>query len=53
MHFAPLAIGVTAFLIAGIFHPIVIKTEHYFSAKVWSERYSRNASSGSNLVGQA
>lgn len=28
-------IGISAFLIIGIFHPIVIKTEYYFGKKVW------------------
>ena len=35
MHFEPLIIGVLSFLIIGIFHPIVIKTEFYFSYKAW------------------
>ncbi len=28
-------IGLSSFVIIGIFHPIVIKCEYYFSAKVW------------------
>ncbi|MDR2057597.1 MAG: DUF4491 family protein [Dysgonamonadaceae bacterium] len=28
-------IGVGAFLIIGIFHPIVIKSEYYFGVKCW------------------
>lgn len=28
-------IGAAAFLIIGIFHPIVIKGEYYFSKKIW------------------
>ncbi|WFA10417.1 DUF4491 family protein [Tissierella sp. Yu-01] len=28
-------IGIVAFLIIGIFHPIVIKCEYYFSDRVW------------------
>ena len=28
-------IGAAAFLIIGIFHPIVIKSEYYFGKKVW------------------
>ena len=28
-------IGFAAFLVTGIFHPIVIKCEYYFSEKVW------------------
>ncbi len=30
-----LIIGVTAFIIIGVFHPIVIKSEYYFGKKVW------------------
>ena len=30
-----LVIGAVSFLIIGIFHPIVIKCEYYFSARVW------------------
>ena len=35
MHFSGIIIGVSAFLIIGVFHPIVIKTEFYFGKKVW------------------
>ena len=28
-------IGVLTFLIIGLFHPIVIKAEYYFSKKIW------------------
>ncbi len=35
MNFDGLLIGAAAFLIIGIFHPIVVKTEYYFGAKVW------------------
>ncbi|MBQ9566075.1 MAG: DUF4491 family protein [Synergistaceae bacterium] len=28
-------IGVAAFLIIGIFHPVVIKCEYYFGERVW------------------
>lgn len=28
-------IGISAFLIIGVFHPIVIKTEYYFGKRVW------------------
>lgn len=28
-------IGLSSFLIIGIFHPVVIKCEYYFGAKVW------------------
>ena len=27
--------GIACFVIIGIFHPIVIKCEYYFSAKIW------------------
>jgi hypothetical protein len=30
-----LVIGVIAFFIIGIFHPIVVKCEYYFTAKIW------------------
>lgn len=35
MNFKGLIIGVIVFVIIGIFHPIVIKTEYYFGKKVW------------------
>lgn len=35
MNFFGILIGLVAFLIIGIFHPIVIKTEYYFGKKVW------------------
>ena len=35
MDFSGVVIGISAFLIIGIFHPIVIKTEFYFGKKVW------------------
>jgi low temperature requirement protein LtrA len=35
MKFDGLIIGVIAFLIIGIFHPIVIKGEYYFTEKIW------------------
>ncbi len=30
-----IAIGAIAFLIIGLFHPIVIKTEYYWGTKLW------------------
>jgi len=30
-----LTIGIFTFLIIGLFHPLVIKSEYYFGAKVW------------------
>jgi hypothetical protein len=35
MRFDGLIIGIAAFLIIGIFHPIVIKGEYYFTEKIW------------------
>jgi hypothetical protein len=35
MNFFGILIGLVAFLIIGVFHPIVIKTEYYFGKRVW------------------
>lgn len=35
MNITSLIIGACSFLIIGIFHPIVIKGEYYFSKKIW------------------
>lgn len=35
MSFHGLVIGIAAFVIIGVFHPIVIKSEYYFGKKVW------------------
>ena len=35
MQFNGLIIGVSVFLIIGIFHPIVINAEYYFTKKIW------------------
>lgn len=35
MNFQGVMIGVTAFLIIGVFHPIVIKSEYYIGKKIW------------------
>ena len=35
MNFSGIILGASAFLCIGIFHPIVIKCEYYFSYKVW------------------
>ena len=35
MHFTGLLIAICTFLIIGVFHPIVIKTEYYFGTKPW------------------
>ena len=35
LYFEGLIIGAFTFLIIGLFHPIVIKTEYYFGVKLW------------------
>ena len=35
MNIHGLAIGIGTFLIIGLFHPIVIKTEYYIGKKIW------------------
>lgn len=35
MNFQGIIIGAFSFLIIGIFHPIVIKGEYYFSKSIW------------------
>lgn len=35
MYFTGIVIGILTFLIIGIFHPIVIKSEYYFGVKCW------------------
>lgn len=35
MNFEPILVGLATFAIIGIFHPIVIKAEYYFSYKIW------------------
>ena len=35
MNLTPILIGASAFAIIGIFHPIVVKAEYYFSKRVW------------------
>lgn len=35
MHFIGIEIAVSSFLIIGMFHPIVIKTEYYTGVKFW------------------
>lgn len=35
MYFEGIIIAVATFLIIGIFHPIVIKSEYYFGVKCW------------------
>lgn len=35
MYFTGLVIGLFSFVIIGLFHPIVIKGEYYFSENIW------------------
>lgn len=35
MNFSGLLIGVSTFLIIGLFHPLVIKMEYYWGTKLW------------------
>ena len=35
MNWQSIWVGALAFLIIGVFHPIVIKAEYYFSKKIW------------------
>lgn len=35
MNFESIIIAVATFFIIGIFHPLVIKAEYYFSKKIW------------------
>lgn len=35
MNIEAIIIGVASFAIIGLFHPVVVKCEYYFSAKVW------------------
>ena len=35
MNFTGILLGGITFLIIGLFHPIVIKAEYYFSKKIW------------------
>lgn len=35
MVWSGLAIGAVSFLIIGIFHPVVIKCEYYFTDRIW------------------
>ncbi len=59
MHFEGIVIAVATFIIIGIFHPIVIKTEYYFGTKAWPVfaifgTFSLIAATWcSNIIGQA
>ncbi|MCE5209241.1 MAG: DUF4491 family protein [Chloroflexi bacterium] len=35
MNYSGAVIGLIAFIIIGVFHPVVIKCEYYFSDRVW------------------
>ncbi len=35
MGFSGLVIGIAAFLIIGVFHPVVIKCEYHFTDRIW------------------
>ena len=35
MNFEGIILGLATFLLIGIFHPIVIKSEYYFGVKCW------------------
>ena len=35
MNFTGILVGIISFLIIGLFHPIVIWAEYYFSKKIW------------------
>lgn len=35
MNFHGIFVGIFSFFIIGIFHPLVIKGEYYFSSKIW------------------
>lgn len=35
IHFHGLLIGIATFLIIGLFHPIVVKSEYYWGTKCW------------------
>jgi hypothetical protein len=35
MHATGVLLGAASFLIIGLFHPVVIKAEYYFGARVW------------------
>ena len=35
IHFSGITIGIATFLVIGIFHPIVIKSEYWFGVRIW------------------
>ena len=35
MNFQPIIFGAVTIIIIGMFHPIVIKAEYYFSYRIW------------------
>lgn len=36
MNWQSVLIGLASFVIIGLFHPVVIKAEYYFSKKIWT-----------------
>ena len=35
LNWSGILIGLTSFIVIGVFHPVVIKCEYYFSERVW------------------
>ena len=35
MNFSGIVIGIVAFVIIGVFHPVVVKCEYHFTDRVW------------------
>ena len=35
LNWSGILIGLTSFIVIGVFHPVVIKCEYYFSDRVW------------------
>ncbi|MGI6243096.1 MAG: DUF4491 family protein [Prevotella sp.] len=35
MHFTGLIIAISTFLVIGLFHPVVVKTEYYYGTRPW------------------
>ena len=46
-NFEGLAVGLATFLIIGVFHPIVIKSEYYFGVRCCSSSVNASAKAGS------
>ena len=45
LHFEGILVGAAALLLIGIFHPIVIWCEYYFSKKIWPAFFTAGAGS--------